>query len=186
MSIPVFGETRGGKGKKGRTVSDDAGEKSLSDTSTSAGVKSTAIRTSVNIFETSKRDKPQYFIFKIEILSSSSGGVVFLTPRTTRGSLLVICQLTGEKVQPSRIPRGRTLTRQWEKVEVMKRKTGNLRTTMKMGTGVEMLPNGQEHNGENCAASTSELMQWSGQLQTTIVTLLLSAKLGDMSTARKF
>ena len=31
----------GGKGKKGRTVSDDAGGKSLSDTSTSAGVKST-------------------------------------------------------------------------------------------------------------------------------------------------
>ena len=28
----------GGKGKKGRTVSDDAGGKSLSDTSTSAGV----------------------------------------------------------------------------------------------------------------------------------------------------
>jgi len=35
-----------GKGKKGRTVSDDAGGKSLSDTSTSAGVKSTAIRCS--------------------------------------------------------------------------------------------------------------------------------------------
>ena len=52
----------GGKGKKGRTVSDDAGGKSLSDTSTSAGVKSTAIRTSVNIFEVSKRDKPQYFV----------------------------------------------------------------------------------------------------------------------------
>ena len=51
----------GGKGKKGRTVSDDAGGKSLSDTSTSAGVKSTEIRTSVNIFEVSKSDKPQYF-----------------------------------------------------------------------------------------------------------------------------
>jgi hypothetical protein len=36
----------GGKGKKDRTVSDDAGGKSLSDTSTSAGVKSTAIRCS--------------------------------------------------------------------------------------------------------------------------------------------
>ena len=48
----------GGKGKKGRTVSDDAGGKSLSDTSTSAGVQSTAIRTSVNIFEASKSDKP--------------------------------------------------------------------------------------------------------------------------------
>ncbi len=33
----------GGKGKKGRTVSDDAGGKSLSDTSTSAGVKSPSI-----------------------------------------------------------------------------------------------------------------------------------------------
>ena len=56
----------GGKGKKGRTVSDDAGGKSLSDTSTSAGAKSTAIRTSVNIFEASKRDKPQYFVDKVK------------------------------------------------------------------------------------------------------------------------
>ncbi len=37
---------QGGKSKKGKTVSDDAGGKSLSDTSTSAGVKSTAIRCS--------------------------------------------------------------------------------------------------------------------------------------------
>ncbi len=37
----------GVKGKKGRTVSDDAGGKSLSDTSTSAGVKSTVIHTPV-------------------------------------------------------------------------------------------------------------------------------------------
>jgi hypothetical protein len=56
----------GGKGKKGRTVSDDAGGKSLSDTSTSAGVKSTVIHTSVNIFEESKRDKPQYFVDKVK------------------------------------------------------------------------------------------------------------------------
>jgi hypothetical protein len=48
---------KGGKGKKGRTVSDDEGGKSLSDTSTSAGVKSTVMHTSVNIFEVSKRDK---------------------------------------------------------------------------------------------------------------------------------
>ncbi len=48
-------------GEKVRTVSDDVGGKSLSDTSTSAGVKSTVIHTSVNIYETSKRDKPQYF-----------------------------------------------------------------------------------------------------------------------------
>ena len=62
----------GGKGKRGRTASDDAGGKSLSDTSTSArgqcvgesstGAKSTAIRTSVNIFEASKRDKPHNFV----------------------------------------------------------------------------------------------------------------------------
>ncbi len=62
----------GGKGKRGRTVSDDAGGKSLSETSKSergqsvgersTGAKSTAIRTSVNIFEVSKRDKPQYFV----------------------------------------------------------------------------------------------------------------------------
>jgi hypothetical protein len=56
----------GGKGKKDRTVSDDAGGKSLSDTSMSAGVKSTEIRTSVNIFEPSKRDKPQYFVDKVK------------------------------------------------------------------------------------------------------------------------
>ena len=118
-----------GKDKRGRTVSDDAGGKSL---------------------------------------SGGLGG------------------LPGEKVQPRRMPRGTTLTRQWEKVEVMKRKTGNLRTTMRMDTGVEVLPNDQEHNGESYAASTSELVQWSGQLQTTVVMLLLSAKLGDMLTARKF
>ena len=62
----------GDKGKRGRTVSDDAGGKSLSDTSTSergqcvgensTGAKSTVIHTSVNIFEVSKRDKPQYFV----------------------------------------------------------------------------------------------------------------------------
>ena len=56
----------GGNGKKSMTVSDDAGGKSLSDTSTSAGAKSTAIRTSVNIFEVSKRDKSQYFVGKVE------------------------------------------------------------------------------------------------------------------------
>ncbi len=47
----------GDKGKKDRTVLDDEGGKSLSDTSTSAGVKSTEIHTSVNIFEVSKGDK---------------------------------------------------------------------------------------------------------------------------------
>ena len=56
----------GDKGKKGRTVSDDVGGKSLSDTSTSVGVKSTVIHTSVNKFEVSKRDKPQYFVDKVK------------------------------------------------------------------------------------------------------------------------
>ncbi len=56
----------GVKGKKVRTVSDDTGGKSLSDTSTSVGVKSTVIRTSVNIFEVSKRDKSQYFVDKVK------------------------------------------------------------------------------------------------------------------------
>ncbi len=56
----------GGQGKKGRTVSDDVGRKSLSDTSTSAGVNSTVIHTGVNIFEASKRDKSQYFVDKGE------------------------------------------------------------------------------------------------------------------------
>ena len=46
------------KDKRGRTVSDHAGGKSLSDTSMSEGEKSTVIRISVNIFETSKSDKP--------------------------------------------------------------------------------------------------------------------------------
>ena len=60
------------KDKRGRTVSDDAGGKSLCETSTSAcgqcvgesstGVKSNVIHTSVNIFEVSKRDNPQYFV----------------------------------------------------------------------------------------------------------------------------
>ena len=57
---------RGWQSKRGRTVSDDVGGKSLSDTSTSTGVKSTAIHTSVNIFEASKRDKPQYFVDKVK------------------------------------------------------------------------------------------------------------------------
>ena len=38
----------------------------MSDTSTSAGVKSTVIHTSVNIFETSKNDNPQYFVDKVK------------------------------------------------------------------------------------------------------------------------
>ena len=62
----------GDKDKRCRTDSDDAGGKSLRDTSTSTrgqcvgesstGVKSTVIPTSVNIFETSERDKSQYFV----------------------------------------------------------------------------------------------------------------------------
>ena len=57
----------GDKGKRVRTVSDDVGGKSLSETSKSVcgqcvgerstGVKSDVIWTSVNIFEESKRDK---------------------------------------------------------------------------------------------------------------------------------
>jgi hypothetical protein len=53
-------------GEKVRTVSDDVDGKSLSDTSTSAGVKSTVIHTIVNIFETSKGDNPQYFVDKVK------------------------------------------------------------------------------------------------------------------------
>jgi hypothetical protein len=62
----------GSKGKRGRTASDDAGGKSLSETYKSArgqcvgenstGAKSAVIRSSVNIFQVSKRDKPQYFV----------------------------------------------------------------------------------------------------------------------------
>jgi len=93
-----------GKDKRGRTVSDDAGGKSLSDTSTTAGVKSTVIRTSVNIFEASRRDKSQYFVdvvkdkrTKTTFLNSCSGSATFLTPFcctfTTRESLELICQV---------------------------------------------------------------------------------------------
>ena len=46
--------------------------------------------------------------------------------------------LPGEKVEPRRMPRGTTLTRQWEKVEVMKRKTANLRTTMRIVRGLDL------------------------------------------------
>ena len=52
------------------------------------------------------------------------------------------------------------------------------------GTGGAAKRSGTQRR--NCAASTSELVQCSGQLQTTVVTLLLGAKLADMSTARKF
>ena len=58
----------GVKAKRGRTVSDDVGGKSLSETSksvcgqcvgeSSTGANSTVILTSVNIFESSKRDNP--------------------------------------------------------------------------------------------------------------------------------
>ncbi len=92
----------GVKGKKGRTVSDDAGGKSLSDTSTSAGVKSTVIHTPVWTYLSRPRGTSHNISLiwwrtndglKTIILSSSSGGVALLTPRTTRGSLLVICQV---------------------------------------------------------------------------------------------
>ena len=61
------------KDKRGRTVSDHVGGKSLSDTSMSAGEKSTVIRTSVNIFEVSKNDKPQYFVDKVKDKRRTSG-----------------------------------------------------------------------------------------------------------------
>ena len=75
----------GDKVKRDRTVSDDVGGESLSDTSTSTcghcvGESSTG-RTNDGL--------------KTIILSSSSESddVVFLTPRTTRGRLSIICQV---------------------------------------------------------------------------------------------
>ena len=66
----------GVKDKRDRTVSDDTGGKSLSDTSTfgcgqcvgesSTGVKSTVIHTSMKIFEVSKRYKSQYFVDNVK------------------------------------------------------------------------------------------------------------------------
>ncbi len=67
----------GGKGKKGRTVSDDAGGKSLSDTSMSAGVKSTAIRTSVNIaenFQTCVENFPCHQCMPVSSLYAKTSG----------------------------------------------------------------------------------------------------------------
>ena len=62
----------GGKGKRVRTTSYDAGGKSVSEKSksvggkclseNSTGGKSGVIRSSGNPFETSRRDKPQYFV----------------------------------------------------------------------------------------------------------------------------
>jgi len=62
----------GDKGKRGRTVSDDTGGKSLSEKSmsvcgqcvgeNSTGAKSIVIRSSVNIFQVSKSEKSQYFV----------------------------------------------------------------------------------------------------------------------------
>jgi hypothetical protein len=66
----------GDKGKRGRIVSDDAGGKSLSETSTSVcgqcvgenstGVKSTVIHTRVNIFEVSKRSSRSFVRFRTQ------------------------------------------------------------------------------------------------------------------------
>ncbi len=92
---------QGGKGKKSRTVSDDAGE-NLWVTRLRPRVwsqlwytpvwtylrcpRGTSRNTSLIRWRTNDR-------IKIIILSSSSGDVAFLTPTTTRGSLLVICQV---------------------------------------------------------------------------------------------
>ena len=212
----------GGKGKKSRTVSDDSGGKSLSDTSTSAGVKSTAIRTSVNIFEASKRDKPQYFVDKVkDKRRTKNNNLEFLIgwrgfPDPKDDTWEPLGHLSGSEHMI------REFNEQWEKDYVRKtaetleaqaarrqsaaeknaqrddideamgegggdeEEDGESEDDNEDGHGVEVLPNEQEHNGESYAASTSELVQWSGQLQTTVVMLLLSAKLGDMSTARKF
>ena len=161
----------------------------MSDTSTSAGVKSTAIHTSVNIFEASKRDKPQYFVDKVkDKRRTKNNNLEFLIgwrgfPDPKDDTWDPLGHLSGSEHMI------REFNEEWEKDYLRKtaetleaqavrrksaaeqKKTGNLRTTMRMGTGVEVLPNGQEHNGESCAASTSELVQWSGQLQTTVVTL---------------
>jgi hypothetical protein len=51
----------------------------LCDTSTSAGVKSTVIRTNVNIFEVSKRDKTEYFVDKVkDIRRTKNNNLEFL------------------------------------------------------------------------------------------------------------
>ena len=81
------------------------------------------------------------------------------------------------------MPKGPTLTRQWEKVGVM-RKTVNLRTTMRMDRGLDFRVNDQEQDGESDTVSTSELVQYVGQLHTTVVTLLHTVKSGEMSTRK--
>ncbi len=109
----------GGKGKKSRTVSDDSGGKSLSDTSTSADVKSTVIHTSVNIFQASKRDKSQYFVDKVKDKRRLSGSEHMIREFNNSGRKITSekrqrhlkSRLSGDKVQPRRMPRGTTLTR---------------------------------------------------------------------------
>jgi len=62
------------------------------------GKSSGAIRSSANIFEASRRDKPQYFVDVVKdkrtkkiILNSSSGGVTFLTRDTLDSEYCYIC-----------------------------------------------------------------------------------------------
>ena len=174
----------GGKGKKGRTVSDDAGGKSLSDTSTSAGVKSTAIRTSVNIFEASKSDKAQYFVDKVKDKRRTKGNnLEFLIgwrgfPDPNHDTWEPLYHLSGSEHMI------REFNQQWEKdyvrktAETLEAQAARRKSAAEQNAQREVLPNGQEHNGESCAASTSELVQCSGQLQTTVVTLLLGANSG--------
>ncbi len=87
----------GGIAKKHRTTSTRGqcgGERST-------GSRLVVIRTSVNIFEVVRRDNPQYFVdvvkdkwrTKNNNLEFLSGDVTFLTPRMTRGSLSLICQV---------------------------------------------------------------------------------------------
>ncbi len=194
----------------------------MSDTSTSAGVKSTVILTSVNIFETSKRDKSQYFVDKVkDKRRTKNNNLEFLIgwcgfPDPKHDTWESLGHLSGSEHIILEF------NEQWEKdyvrktTETLEAKTVRRKSVVEQNTQREdidetMREGGrdEEEDGESeddnedghgsgggvkrpgtqrrkLYSSTSELVQWSGQLQTTVVTLLLSAKLGDMSTARKF
>jgi hypothetical protein len=79
----------GGKGKRTRTVSDDVGRKSVSEKSESTGGQCVSenstggkssgdIRNNTNIFETSRRDNPQYFVDVLKDKRTKNNNLEFL------------------------------------------------------------------------------------------------------------
>ena len=162
----------------------------------STGAKSTAIRTSVNIFEASKRDKPQYFVDVVkDKRRTKNNNLEFLIgwrgfPDPKDDTWEPLDHLSGSEHMI------REFNQQWDKDYVWKtaetlqaqadrRKSpteknahrddideamgegggdeeedGESEDDNEDGHGSGVLPNDQEHIGESCADSTSELVQW--------------------------